>query len=589
MNLYINYLIEANLGLVAFLIFYVLMLRNETNFTFKRWFLLAGVAASLLFPLIKFPLAGNSLPSIDRVVEPYLLPEVVIIGSGKAAETFGSPLTVVAAIKWLYLSVAGLLLLAFGLKFSRVVKYIRSSVVTYRQGKFNIIESVNPLPTFSFFHHIFIGNASIFSAEEKKDIIAHEITHATKFHSLDMLLVEFLNIFFWFNPAVYYYKRILNNIHEFQVDELVTQHTDVNQYCSLLAKVALLSADFPLASHFNNSLTLKRIAMMNTLKTKISTWKIAILASWVSGLFLFVACQDQVVSDLVKNNMTMTQTSDFPPKVVEDIRLYKEKHLEQSDDGSFTYITGDIEEVKKLAANSYAGQSIVNTYLLEEKGAAGLLLHDISHYAPQLTDRNTAGEEIFTIVEEPASPVGGMNEFFGYIAKNMNYPASARQAGIEGKVFVEFVVYEDGSIHDVKLKKGIQADCDREAARVVAGAAPWNPGRQRGKAVKQRMVMPILFKLGQDQPASIIMEEPKAAASDFSVDVSSVKSGNRIKLTGTVKDAGGNPIAGMNIVIRGTTTGTVSGPDGKFQVESEQPGGALVFSFVGYKTQSVAF
>lgn len=589
MNAILNYMIEANFALAAFLLLYLLMLRRETNFTFKRWFLLAGIAASLLFPLVRLPLSAAPLPSVSRMVAPYLLPEIVIVGGGQNAAASAGTISVAIALQWIYLVIAGLLLLLFVAKFLRIVRYIRSSAITHRQGKFNIIESTLPLPTFSFFHHIFIGNAPTFTAAEKQAIINHEITHAAKLHSLDILLVEILKIIFWFNPAVYAYKKILNNIHEFQVDELVTQHTDVKQYCSLLAKVALLSADFPLASHFNNSLTLKRIAMMNTLKTKISTWKLVALASLVSGLFLFVACQDQVVSDMVKNNQTMTQTSDFPARVAEDIRVYKEKNPGAKSAGTFTYITGDLEEVKKLAANSFAGQAIVNTYLLQDKGAAGLLLHDISHYADQLTERNAAGEEIYTIVEEPASPVGGIAGFFNYIAKNMKYPATARTAGIQGKVYVEFVVYEDGSIRDVKLKKGIHPDCDQEAARVVAQAAPWNPGKQRGKAVKQKMVLPITFMLSQDEPASIIMEEPRELGNDFTVEVSSTKAGGHVKLMGTVRDTSGKPIPGMNIVVRGTTTGTVTSMDGKFQLESDQAAGALVFSFVGYNTQSVAF
>lgn len=105
-------------------------------------------------------------------------------------------------------------------------------------------------------------------------------------------------------------------------------------------------------------------------------------------------------------------------------------------------------------------------------------------------------DEIFTIVEEPASPKGGMPAFYKYIGDKMKYPAQARRMGIEGKVFVEFVIGKDGSISDVKAVKGIGAGCDEEAVRVVQAAPSWSPGKQRGKAVKQRMVLPITFRLG---------------------------------------------------------------------------------------------
>jgi len=105
-------------------------------------------------------------------------------------------------------------------------------------------------------------------------------------------------------------------------------------------------------------------------------------------------------------------------------------------------------------------------------------------------------DEIFTIVEEPAGPKGGMPAFYKYIGDKMKYPAQARRMGIEGKVFVQFVIGKDGSISEVTVVKGIGAGCDEEAIRVVQGAPAWNPGKQRGKPVKQRMVLPITFKLG---------------------------------------------------------------------------------------------
>jgi protein TonB len=68
--------------------------------------------------------------------------------------------------------------------------------------------------------------------------------------------------------------------------------------------------------------------------------------------------------------------------------------------------------------------------------------------------------------------------------------------GTEGKVFVQFVINKDGSISDVVAIKGIGAGCDEEAVRIIQSSPQWTPGKQRGKPVKQRMVLPITFKLG---------------------------------------------------------------------------------------------
>jgi periplasmic protein TonB len=103
---------------------------------------------------------------------------------------------------------------------------------------------------------------------------------------------------------------------------------------------------------------------------------------------------------------------------------------------------------------------------------------------------------IFTVVEEQASPVGGMPAFYEYLRKNINYPELAKKMGIEGKVFVEFVIDKNGKPFDVKVMRGIGGGCDEEAVRVVKAMPAWNPGKQRGRPVKSKMVVPISFKIG---------------------------------------------------------------------------------------------
>ena len=104
-------------------------------------------------------------------------------------------------------------------------------------------------------------------------------------------------------------------------------------------------------------------------------------------------------------------------------------------------------------------------------------------------------DEVFTIVEDQPAFPGGNAAFYKFVASNMTYPAQARRMGIEGRVFVQFVVDKDGSVTEVKAVKGIGAGCDREAERVLNSSPNWTPGKQRGRSVKVRMVLPIIFKL----------------------------------------------------------------------------------------------
>ena len=105
-------------------------------------------------------------------------------------------------------------------------------------------------------------------------------------------------------------------------------------------------------------------------------------------------------------------------------------------------------------------------------------------------------DEVFTIVEQQPVYPGGMSAFYQFVQKKLKYPSQARRMGIEGRVFVQFVVDKKGNITEVVAVKGIGAGCDVEAVRVIKSSPKWKAGKQRGKAVKVRMILPITFKLG---------------------------------------------------------------------------------------------
>ena len=102
---------------------------------------------------------------------------------------------------------------------------------------------------------------------------------------------------------------------------------------------------------------------------------------------------------------------------------------------------------------------------------------------------------IHDIVESMPSFEGGIAEFYKFVGNNLKYPAQARRMGIEGKVFVHFVIDKDGSLSDIKVVRGIGAGCDEEVVRIVQKSPKWNPGKQRGRPVRVRMMLPITFKL----------------------------------------------------------------------------------------------
>lgn len=105
-------------------------------------------------------------------------------------------------------------------------------------------------------------------------------------------------------------------------------------------------------------------------------------------------------------------------------------------------------------------------------------------------------ESEFRVVEKMPEPVGGYEGFYKTLRKNMDYPKPAQRSGASGKVFIEFTVTETGALENFKILKGIGYGCDEEAKRVLA-LTKWNAGKQRGRAVKVRMVQVIVFSLNQ--------------------------------------------------------------------------------------------
>ncbi len=120
----------------------------------------------------------------------------------------------------------------------------------------------------------------------------------------------------------------------------------------------------------------------------------------------------------------------------------------------------------------------------------------IEVYVPPVREEEEVVEtEIFTVVESMPEFPGGAEQMMIFIAKNIKYPPMARESGIQGRVFVNFVVEPNGSVSNVKVLRGIGGGCDEEAIRVVETMPKWTPGRQRGKAVRVSFNLPVRFTL----------------------------------------------------------------------------------------------
>ena len=151
------------------------------------------------------------------------------------------------------------------------------------------------------------------------------------------------------------------------------------------------------------------------------------------------------------------------------------------------------EEFKKV--EPVAPPPALKSSIADVKGNDELNGKDIAELKEVITKAPEAEEKTYTMVEQMPQFPGGDRELLSFIAKNLHYPTIAQEKGIQGKVFVRFVVSATGDVKDVKVMRSLDPYCDKEAIRVIQSLPKWIPGKQNGRNVPVYYTVPITFKL----------------------------------------------------------------------------------------------
>ena len=264
------------------------------------------------------------------------------------------------------------------------------------------------------------------------EVLLHECMHVRACHSADMVVMSLVCALQWFNPIVWVMRSEIRMMHEYEADEAVLkQGIDAVQYQLLLVRKAVGDHRFLLASSFNHSKLKNRIAMMK----KIKTTKWAALA--------YIACLPQLLAAMSFN------ATDSGNDVM-------------SGTDTLTALAGSVELV-----------------------AAG----------PESAD--TAKVYEYFALDVPPKFNGGdaRQEFPQWFYTRLVYPEDARDAGMEGRVIVQFQINKDGSVSDISILEGVCESIDNEVIRVVSESPDWTPGYIDGKPVKVTYAFPVLFQL----------------------------------------------------------------------------------------------
>lgn len=149
-----------------------------------------------------------------------------------------------------------------------------------------------------------------------------------------------------------------------------------------------------------------------------------------------------------------------------------------------------VEEVLQIAENDADVQETTIQSSEENNQAV-----EFKYVAPVVEEEEPEEAEIFMVVEEMPEFPGGMAECLKFLGKNIKYPTIAQENGVQGRVIVQFVVNQDGSIVDPVVVRSVDPYLDKEALRVIKTMPKWKPGKQRGKAVRVKYTVPVTFKL----------------------------------------------------------------------------------------------
>lgn len=481
MNSFVNYLLESGISLSLFALVYFLFLRRETFFSVNRWFLLVSIGFSAFLPLLHIPFYTPQATMLQEItVTPYvnLLSSVTIYGTALShgAEQFVLNYSLLG-----YVYLLGVVFFA-GILFLRIYQIIRliaqNRVVP--EGRIKLVILDRELSPFSFLNYIFVSK-NLQNTKGWEKMLEHEKQHIRQGHTFDVLVLEFVAVFQWFNPFFWMFRRALRENHEFLADQAVISHGTAPSWYKQILLNQYVGEQVVIANNFNYSLIKNRIKMISKIKSrKIANLKFLVGFIMAASLVAVFACEQK---ESVNTEITSSEKS---------VTLVADGHALQ--------ISGDsagIEKLKSIIAESsdYDLKTDLSTGQLEftaKKNKVDELV--VVGYGAQ-EKSSQIQEEVFTMVDEMPEFPGGQLELRKFIAYAVKYPVVAQEKGIQGKVFVSFVVNKDGSVSNAKVIRGVDPSLDAEALRVVNSLPAFNPGKHKGNVVAVQYTIPINFVL----------------------------------------------------------------------------------------------
>ncbi|MEM6380207.1 MAG: TonB family protein, partial [Bacteroidota bacterium] len=529
---------------------YYVFLRQRTFYQYNRWFLIGTLLGGALLPLLPDYLAAE-IPAEQLLLD---LPVVYVgwfdplVFEENMLEA-SSGTSIWPSLLWsIYLAGALLFFSRFCYGLYRLYRVKKTAEYLVHQD-YTLLKSKKVPSPFSFFRYVYWNPKLNLQQEEGAAILAHELAHVRRGHSLDILFLELLQILLWFHPLIPIIKKSIRNVHEYQADADVLKQVPVRPYGQILLYQARYNdPQLLLVNHFFTTQIKQRIIMMTrkpSSKRQLWAYALAMPVLVVMGL-LFLQTEAYAHLNMPTENLPveLTDYTTDPDKmpVFEGCQDAGENQKDCSNQQMFQYILKNMKYpkaakdagVEGMAVISFkidASGKVIDAKIIKDPGAgcgetALGIVNSMPKWQPGMKDGKPVAVEMklpFKFALEgkdeksdqaKLSEVDQMPVFatcstdltgkdlrncsnqalFGFVGKNLRYPKTAVEAEIEGMVVASFMVETDGSVSNVKVVRSIGGGCDEEVMRVVY-SMDWKPAMKDGKAVAAEMKLPVKFVL----------------------------------------------------------------------------------------------
>lgn len=488
------YLLKVNVAFVLFYAFYRLFFYKDTFFKLRRAILLAFFGLALFYPLLNIQDWVRQQEPIADVIYMYsaMLPEATAKADAAASVDWYGWL--LGSLGFIYWGIVAFLCGRFLVQLSSILWLAHTSerVVIHETPVYALRKAAGP---FSFFRMVFLHPES-HSDKETDEILTHECTHVSQWHSIDVILSEMMCMACWFNPFVWLLKREVRHNLEYLADNTVIQSGyDSKSYQYHLLGLAHHQSVTTLYNSFNVLHLKNRIMMMNKKRSPgIVRTKYLIFIPLV-GILMLLSNIEAVARLTVRlaNEATVSNAMVTATGILVD-------ETGQPLIGASVVVKGGKERTITDKKGAFSLEVPANAILrcsYQGRESQEVLAADMTNntHLSLSSKSREMNEQVFTVVEKMPSFPGGDAELLKYIATNIKYPKESQDNGEQGRVICSFIVGRDGSVNNPEVLRGVTPLLNGEAVRVINTMPRWNPGMQRGKAVAVKYTVPITFRL----------------------------------------------------------------------------------------------